>query len=125
MFTEMKIIQKPWGSENLWASCEKYAAKILHIKKGCKLSLQFHEKKEESILILEGKMLLHHRLPSDDLHGPGMMEKTEMNPGDCFHITPGLTHRFEALDSDVTVLEVSTPQLDDVVRIEDDYGRTN
>ena len=122
-FTSQTLVEKPWGHEKIWANCSNYVGKILYIKKGHKLSLQFHKEKEESIMILAGTMLLHHRLPGTDLYGPGPMQKTEMSEGDCFHIIPGLTHRFEAIDSDVTILEVSTTQLNDVVRLDDDYGR--
>ena len=109
--------EKPWGHEILWASCERYAGKILFIKKGHRLSRQYHEKKEETIRVLEGTLRLEVG-PTGD----GVML---MKPGDSFHVEPLMTHRFCAEDDDVTLVEVSTTELDDVVRLEDDWGRSS
>lgn len=108
-------VDKPWGYELIWAHTDRYVGKMLHINKGESLSYQFHRVKDESIRLLTGKMDLE----------VGVDEKRKrlnLKPGDCFHIAPGLKHRMIALD-DCDVLEVSTPELDDVVRLEDRYGR--
>jgi quercetin dioxygenase-like cupin family protein len=108
-------IEKPWGHELIWAHTERYVGKILHIRKGHALSLQYHRKKDETIHLLAGRIELQT--------GDGSaLDCRVLEPGDSFHITPGLRHRMTALlDSDV--LEASTPELDDVVRLEDRYGR--
>jgi quercetin dioxygenase-like cupin family protein len=109
--------EKPWGHEILWASCERYAGKILFIKKGHRLSRQYHEKKEETIRVLEGTLKLE------------LGEKGEnvqiLRRGLSYHVVPGTVHRFCAEDDDVTLVEVSTTELDDVVRLEDDWGRSS
>jgi mannose-6-phosphate isomerase len=108
--------EKPWGHELLWAFGDHYAAKILHIEIGRRLSLQYHRVKEETLLLLCGRMAL-------DLEGPhGGMEVHEAVPGHVFHIPPGRKHRITALES-CDVLEVSTPELEDIVRLQDDFGR--
>ena len=106
------IISKPWGHENLWAHTEKYVGKVIFIKDGHKLSKQYHKTKDESIMILSGEMTL-------------LINNTElqMKPGDAYHIKPNDIHRFIANNGDVTLVEVSTPELSDVVRLEDDYNR--
>ncbi|HPM41317.1 MAG TPA: sugar phosphate nucleotidyltransferase, partial [bacterium] len=106
------IVPKPWGHEELWALSRAYAGKILFIRKGCRLSLQYHQSKEETLRVLSGEMLL-------ELGDAGTRR---MSPGDVQHIPPGTRHRMAAA-TDCVVLEVSTPELDDVVRISDDYGR--
>lgn len=112
-----KFTSKPWGYEILWALTDKYAGKILHIHRGHRLSLQLHEKKEETIYVIKGCLLLHL--------GSGKEAKTiTLNVGESHHIKPNTIHRMEAYGSDVDVVEVSTPELNDVVRLEDDYGRT-
>ncbi len=109
-------VEKPWGSELIWAETEKYAGKILTIKSGHKLSRQYHIKKEETIFVLYGILVLEE--------GKGSNITThELRKGDTFHITPGLVHRFCAKYGDVDIIEVSTPELGDVVRLEDDYSR--
>ena len=113
------IVNKPWGHENVWALTEKYVGKILYIKKGCRLSLQFHEKKEETIMVLEGIMELV-------LEEGSQREQHSiiMSPGDTYHICPLTVHRFSASQgTDVKLVEVSTTELHDVVRLEDDHGR--
>ena len=118
-----KIIEKPWGHEEIWAWSDKYVGKLLHINKGHRLSLQYHQKKEETIRVWSGVLTLRHRPPEDPMLGPLPVEELTLNPGDSFHIKPGHLHRFEARDGDVLLIEVSTPEIDDVVRIEDDYNR--
>ena len=92
--------------------------KILHVKEGQSLSLQYHNVKDETIRILSGKLLFETKAKDED----GPLHPREMGPGDTFHITPGTIHRMTGLE-DTDVLEVSTPELDDVVRLEDRYGR--
>ncbi len=112
----MKRVEKPWGYELIWAHTERYVGKILHIKKGHSLSLQYHVKKDETIFLQAGAMRFEHYRADE------APQATDLRPGDAFHITPGLRHRMTALE-DCDVLEVSTPELDDVVRLEDKYGR--
>lgn len=114
---DVKRVDKPWGHELIWAKTKDYVGKILHIKKGHKLSLQFHREKEETILVSAGKMLF---LIEND---QGIMEEITLTPGEAHHIRVGKKHRMIALE-DTDVFEVSTPQLDDVVRLEDAYQRT-
>jgi len=109
-------VDKPWGYELIWAHTDRYVGKILHINKGESLSYQYHRIKDESIQLLRGAMEL-------EIEAGGKRKKIRFLPGDCFHITPGMRHRMTALE-DCDVLEVSTPELDDVVRVEDRYGRT-
>jgi mannose-6-phosphate isomerase len=110
-----KVTQKPWGYEQLWGCTEDYAAKFLHITAGHRLSKQYHRKKVETIVVLSGEINLH-------LEWTGEKEIIRMGPGNIYHIHRFLIHRMEAV-TDVVVAEVSTPELDDVVRLEDDYGR--
>jgi mannose-6-phosphate isomerase len=112
-----KTIQKPWGYELIWAHTERYVGKILHINKGESLSYQYHRVKDETIRLLSGLMDM-------DLETNGIESKMRLNPGDCLHIVPGMKHRMIAVE-DCDVLEVSTPELDDVVRLEDRYGRAD
>ena len=111
-------VEKPWGHEVWWAHTDRYAGKLLHLKRGESLSLQYHNVKDETIRILSGKLLFETK-PKD---APGEMRRIEMKPGDSFHIAPLTLHRMTGLE-DTDVLEVSTPELDDVVRLEDRYGR--
>jgi len=113
---EVVRVEKPWGYELIWAKASRYVGKILHIDAGQALSYQFHRKKEETIHVLRGTLTLH---VSEDDTPPQVLTLQE---GESFHITPGLRHRFEAKDS-VDLLEASTPELDDVVRLDDRYGR--
>jgi quercetin dioxygenase-like cupin family protein len=108
-------VEKPWGHELIWAETPRYVGKVLHIKAGERLSRQYHRVKEETLLIQTGEMLLEV--------GPAeAIEQRTMRPGDVFHVAPGTIHRMIAV-TDVDVLEVSTPELDDVVRLDDVYGR--
>lgn len=108
-----KVVDKPWGREVWYAHEERYAGKILEVTKGHALSLQKHEKKQETMYLQSGRLLYH-------LNG----EEFEMSPGESITIFPGDVHRIEALE-DARILEVSTPELDDVIRLEDRYGRTS
>ncbi len=119
MEVKPNIIQKPWGYEEIWSHTSKYVGKILYINKGHQLSLQHHRKKEETIRVLSG--LMHLRV-GKTLEEALKNELILMEPGSIYHIPPGLIHRMIALE-DVQVLEVSTPELDDVVRHDDSYGR--
>jgi len=109
-------VDKPWGHELIFASTQRYVGKILFIRAGEALSLQYHRQKDETIRMESGEM--------DLVVGPSVeeLERVRMGPGDTFHITPGTIHRMIAL-TDCTLFEVSTPELDDVVRLEDRYGR--
>ena len=108
--------EKPWGHELLWAWGRYYAAKILHIEAGQRLSLQYHRVKEETLLLLRGRLRV-------ELEGAnGQMEMYEALSGETFHIPPGCKHRLAALET-CQVLEVSTPELEDLVRLQDDFGR--
>jgi mannose-6-phosphate isomerase len=113
----LKKIDKPWGYELLWARTADYAGKVLHIKRGHKLSLQYHERKEETLLLYAGRMLL---VLEDD---QGILREIRVAAGEAYHIPVGRKHRMIALDEDCEVFEVSTNHLEDVVRIEDSYGR--
>ncbi|HEX2754638.1 MAG TPA: cupin domain-containing protein [Candidatus Limnocylindrales bacterium] len=113
---EPRRVDKPWGSELIWALTDRYCGKVITIETGKRLSLQYHEQKVESILVLSGRLLLHLE---DDA---GVMTKRELRAGDTSHVPVGRRHRFEALER-VELVEVSTPELGDVVRVEDDFGR--
>ena len=108
-------VEKPWGHEIIWARTERYVGKMLFIRKSHKLSLQYHRLKEETIYLHSGEMLL-------TVEEGGDLTVRTLRPGDEYHITPGTKHRMEAVQ-DCLVFEVSTPHLDDVVRLEDAYGR--
>jgi mannose-6-phosphate isomerase-like protein (cupin superfamily) len=109
-------IEKPWGHELVWARTDRYVGKILHIKAGESLSLQYHRVKDETIMVLRGHLVLEHYRDGEP------PSKTELGPQQPFHIPTGLRHRMIATE-ETEVLEVSTPELDDVVRLEDRYGR--
>jgi mannose-6-phosphate isomerase len=110
-------VEKPWGYEVVYALTERYCGKLLFIRKGEQLSLQFHRRKDEVIYVHEGRIEL-------EVGEPGRTPDHEVvGPGHAFRFRPGTVHRWRALE-DTLVLEVSTPDLDDVVRLEDRYGRT-
>jgi mannose-6-phosphate isomerase-like protein (cupin superfamily) len=109
-------IDKPWGWELVWAESEDYVGKLLFVRAGHALSLQYHERKDESWLVREGRASVELGMVGGDL------ETLEIVPGDAFRYRPGTVHRITAIE-DTLVVEVSTPQLDDVVRLEDRYGR--
>jgi len=108
-------VEKPWGHELIWARTDRYVGKILHIEPGHVLSLQYHNKKDESIYVLAGEIIL--RLKRD-----GALVEQRMAQGAAFHIEPKLIHQFEAVTA-ADLLEASTPEIDDVVRLQDRYGR--
>lgn len=116
----MKKVDKPWGNEIWWAHAKgKYMGKILNIKEGHRLSLQYHLEKEETIYILKGRLKLWYAEARN-----GEIKVCIMEEGESYHIYPMTVHRFEAFGGDCTILEVSTDHPEDVVRIEDDYRRT-
>lgn len=108
-------VEKPWGYELIWAHTDRYVGKVLHINKGESLSYQYHVVKDETIRLLSGALEM-------DIESEGKRSKLQFAPGECLHITPGMKHRMIAME-ECDVLEVSTPELDDVVRLEDRYGR--
>jgi mannose-6-phosphate isomerase-like protein (cupin superfamily) len=114
--SDVTRVEKPWGYELHWAKTDRYVGKVLHVNAGHALSLQYHNKKDETIYLYSGKMLFEVGESAESL------KKVEMRPGDVFHVTPLTVHRMTALE-DCDILEVSTPELDDVVRLEDRYGR--
>ena len=114
-----KRVDKPWGYELWWARTDRYVGKILHLRRGESLSLQYHNVKDETIMLQAGRLLFETR-PAGTAEGE--LTKIEMKPGDVFHITPGTLHRMTGIE-DCDIVEVSTPELDDVVRLEDRYGR--
>lgn len=109
-------VEKPWGWELVWAETEEYVGKLLFVRAGHSLSLQYHEVKDESWLVQQGRASLELGEVG------GTLEATEIGPDDCFRYRPGTVHRVTALE-DTLIVEVSTPHLDDVVRLEDRYGR--
>ena len=112
----MKKVEKPWGYEEIWAETDKYAGKILTILPKHRLSLQYHKQKEETIYVLSGMLRVWES--SDD------SEFKDYGPGSVYHVNPGDVHRFGSVPfSQTKLLEVSTPELDDVIRLADDYNR--
>jgi mannose-6-phosphate isomerase-like protein (cupin superfamily) len=111
-------VDKPWGHELIWALTDTYCGKVLFVKAGHSLSLQFHREKDEAWLIHSGRA----RLQLGEA-GDSVLNEEIVGPGAAFHYKPGTVHRVTAIE-DTTILEVSTPQLEDVVRLEDAYGRT-
>jgi mannose-6-phosphate isomerase-like protein (cupin superfamily) len=112
----VRRVEKPWGHELIWAETDRYAGKVLVIETGRRLSLQYHEHKLESILVTSGRLLLW--LEGDD----GVVRTEEVVPGEARLIPVGRRHRYEAIER-VELFEVSSPELEDVVRVEDDFGR--
>jgi mannose-6-phosphate isomerase len=112
----VRRVPKPWGYELLFAKTARYAGKILHINRGESLSLQYHEMKEETLYVIRGELKL-------TIEYDGDRRELALRSGEAFHIPPRLIHRMEAVE-DTDVAEVSTPELDDVIRLEDRYGRT-
>jgi mannose-6-phosphate isomerase len=111
----MRRVEKPWGYELIWAETDRYVAKMLFIKQGEALSRQYHRRKDETFFVEAGELSL-------ELGDKPSIEVLEMKPGDAYHCKPGTIHRMRG-KTDVRVFEVSTPDLDDVVRLEDIYGR--
>ena len=116
----MEKINKPWGYEIIWANSDRIAGKVLYIREGHRLSLQYHKKKEEAIYVMSGVLTLTTINPQT-----GDLAETMLQAGSSHHVFPGDIHRFEARNGDVTLVEVSTPELTDVIRIEDDYKRVD
>jgi mannose-6-phosphate isomerase-like protein (cupin superfamily) len=114
---DARRVAKPWGWELIWAHTDVYVGKILFVKAGESLSLQFHVEKDESWYVQSGRARLELGKA-----GAAVLNETVIAPGEAFHFAPGTVHRISALE-DTTILEVSTAQLDDVVRLEDQYGR--
>jgi mannose-6-phosphate isomerase len=108
-------VEKPWGYELHWAKTDRYVGKLIHVKKGHALSLQYHNRKDETIYLHSGKLLFEIK------DGEALVQR-EMKPGDRIHVPPPTIHRMTAIE-DCDIFEVSTPELDDVVRLEDRYGR--
>ena len=118
MIVDQKKITKPWGHEIIWSHCKKFVGKILCINNGHKLSRQYHATKEETIFVLTGTLRLEIGMGET-------LQHIDLKKGQSFHVTPNTIHRFCAPYGDVELAEVSTPELDDVVRLEDDYVRSN
>jgi len=114
---DVRRVDKPWGYELIWALTDVYCGKLLFVKAGQSLSLQFHREKDESWLVQSGRA----KLELGDA-GETVLHEEVIGPGIAFHYTPGTVHRITAVE-DTTIIEVSTPHLDDVVRLEDAYGR--
>ena len=112
-----RVVSKPWGAEFIWALTDRYCGKVITIETGRRLSLQYHEQKDEAILVTRGLLRLH--LEGDD----GTMSMRELGPGDSAHVAVGRRHRYEAIEQ-VELVEVSTPEIGDVIRVEDDFGRS-
>jgi mannose-6-phosphate isomerase-like protein (cupin superfamily) len=113
--TDIKTVPKPWGHETIWAHTESYVGKILHIKAGQALSVQYHNIKDETVYLLSGELI--YRVWDGDTP-----RDVDLKIGQAFRITPKTVHQMEAV-TDCDILEVSTPHLDDVVRLKDRYGR--
>ena len=111
----MRRVAKPWGHELIFAENERYAGKILHLEGGHSLSLQYHERKDETLYVLNGEVTLSVEIE-------GRMSEVRLAAGESFRIRPGVRHRMRA-DASCDLVEVSSPELDDVVRLEDAYGR--
>ena len=114
---DVRRVPKPWGHEIIWAANELYVGKILHVNAGQRLSVQYHNHKDETIYLLSGVMK-YWVAPTVG----AMLESVELTVGQAFRTTPGTVHFIEAV-TDCDVLEASTPHLDDIVRLEDRYGR--
>ena len=112
----MKRVEKPWGYELWWAVTDRYVGKLIHVNKGHALSLQYHNRKDETIYVHAGKILF-------EIGDGDTLTTREMLPGDAVHVTPPTVHRMTAIE-DSDIFEVSTPETDDVVRLEDRYGRS-
>jgi mannose-6-phosphate isomerase len=115
-FDRPKRVEKPWGHELWWAQTDRYVGKLLHVKAGHQLSLQYHERKDETIHLWSGRL----KLVLDE-DGSGLQEH-ELAPGESYRVRPGTKHRMIAV-TDCDILEASTPEVEDVVRLEDAYGR--
>jgi len=112
---EVTRVEKPWGYELHWAKTDRYVGKLIHINAGHALSLQYHNLKDETVFLQSGKLLY-------EIEVDGALTKIDLQPGQSIHVTPKTVHRMTAIE-DCDVFEVSTPELHDVVRLEDRYGR--
>ena len=112
---DVRTVPKPWGHETIWAHSDRYVGKVLHIKAGQALSVQYHNRKDETVHLLTGELVYRVQLGDS-------LEDMHLKAGESFRITPNTIHQMEAV-TDCDVLEVSTPELDDVVRLSDRYGR--
>lgn len=112
---DVRTVPKPWGHETIWAHTDRYVGKVLHIKAGQALSVQYHNQKDETVHLLTGELVYRVQLGDS-------LEDMHLQAGESFRITPNTIHQMEAV-TDCDVLEVSTPELDDVVRLSDRYGR--
>ena len=115
--TDVRFVPKPWGHEIIWAHTDRYVGKILHVNAGQALSVQYHNRKDETVYLLSGEMIYWVKLD-----GSEELKDMKLKVGEAFRITPGTIHYMEAV-TDCDVLEASTPDLDDVVRLSDRYGR--
>jgi quercetin dioxygenase-like cupin family protein len=111
----IRTVPKPWGYELIWSHTERYVGKVLHVNRGESLSRQYHEMKDETLYVIAGKVLL-------ELQRGEERESITLDVGEAFHVTPQTIHRIEALE-DADIVEVSTPEIHDVVRLDDRYGR--
>ncbi len=116
MMTPIRRVEKPWGYELIFAHTDRYVGKILHVDAGHALSLQYHEQKDETLFMRDGEVEL---LVDEE----GALVERTLRAGDSYRITPGTRHRMIAGPEGCDIIEVSTPELDDVVRLEDRYGR--
>lgn len=112
---EVITVPKPWGHETIWAHTDRYVGKILHINAGHSLSVQYHNRKDETVHLLNGELIYRVKLGKE-------LEDMRLTRGQSFRITPGTVHQMEAV-TDCDILEASTPELEDVVRLQDRYGR--
>ena len=112
---DVRIVPKPWGHEIIWAHTDRYVGKLLHIKAGHSLSVQYHNRKDETIYLLSGEMTYRVKIDGD-------LRDVRLRAGESYRNPPGTIHQMEAI-TDCDVLEASTPDLDDVVRLSDRYGR--
>jgi mannose-6-phosphate isomerase len=111
----VQVVNKPWGYERIWAQSERYVGKVLHINAGEELSLQYHNRKDETVHLLSGELVYRVKLGD-------ALEDVKLAQGESFRITPGTVHQMAAV-TDCEILEVSTPEVDDIVRLSDRYGR--
>jgi len=116
MSNTVRKVDKPWGYELIFAHTDKYAGKILHVNAGEALSLQYHEHKDETLYLFQGEYEL-------TIEEDGELVKHQVKPGDSFRVRPETRHRMVSGPEGCDIIEVSTPELDDVVRLEDRYGR--
>ena len=112
---DVRFVEKPWGHETIWAHTDRYVGKVLHIKAGHALSVQYHNRKDETIHLLSGEMIYR-------VQEGGVLTDMRLRAGESYRNEPGVIHQMEAV-TDCDVLEASTPDLDDVVRLSDRYGR--